>query len=148
MVPNAPAATLKFETDFDFDLSNAQFIKEELEREVRNGVHVRGSLFGLFLNKQRFSYVYLFSLSLIMYIQWDRCIISIVLSLLLSFISILSRALIVHLYLQRELLSHQSKRRCVQQQMNSLDQNSTMTRPSPSLTISPLTKSSGKLMVF
>lgn len=42
MVANAPYATLKFETDFDFDLSNAQFIKEELEREVRNGVHVRG----------------------------------------------------------------------------------------------------------
>lgn len=42
MVANTPSATLKFETDFDFDLSNAQFIKEELEREVLNRVHVRG----------------------------------------------------------------------------------------------------------
>uniref|UniRef100_A0A665VMK3 LSM family member 14B n=1 Tax=Echeneis naucrates TaxID=173247 RepID=A0A665VMK3_ECHNA len=33
MVTNAPSATLKFDTDFDFDSSNAQFIKEELERE-------------------------------------------------------------------------------------------------------------------
>ncbi|XP_075897844.1 protein LSM14 homolog B isoform X2 [Nelusetta ayraudi] len=45
MVANTPSATLKFETDFDFDLSNAQFIKEELEREVLNRVHVKeGSL--------------------------------------------------------------------------------------------------------
>lgn len=42
MVANAPSATLKFETDFDFDLSNAQFIKEELETELRNKVHMRG----------------------------------------------------------------------------------------------------------
>lgn len=42
MVANTPSATLKFETDFDFDLSNAQFIKEALDREVLNRVHVRG----------------------------------------------------------------------------------------------------------
>ncbi|XP_029362415.1 protein LSM14 homolog B isoform X2 [Echeneis naucrates] len=50
MVTNAPSATLKFDTDFDFDSSNAQFIKEELEREGqvrmnmkdgRRGVEVR-----------------------------------------------------------------------------------------------------------
>ncbi|KAK2851637.1 hypothetical protein Q5P01_007913 [Channa striata] len=33
MVANVPSATLKFDTDFDFALSNAQFIKEELEME-------------------------------------------------------------------------------------------------------------------
>ncbi|XP_040008683.1 protein LSM14 homolog B isoform X2 [Xiphias gladius] len=33
MVANSLSATLKFDTDFDFDSSNAQFIKEELERE-------------------------------------------------------------------------------------------------------------------
>lgn len=42
MVANVLTATLKFDTDFDFDLSNAQFIKEELERELQNKVHVRG----------------------------------------------------------------------------------------------------------
>ncbi|XP_039655775.1 protein LSM14 homolog B isoform X2 [Perca fluviatilis] len=36
MVANVPSAILKFDTDFDFDSSNAQFIKEELEREVQN----------------------------------------------------------------------------------------------------------------
>ncbi|XP_030277916.1 protein LSM14 homolog B isoform X2 [Sparus aurata] len=36
MVANVPSATLKFDTDFDFDSSNAQFIKEELEREVQD----------------------------------------------------------------------------------------------------------------
>ncbi|XP_058499863.1 protein LSM14 homolog B [Solea solea] len=38
MVANTPSATLKFDTDFDFDSSNAQFIKEELEREGQNKV--------------------------------------------------------------------------------------------------------------
>lgn len=69
-------------------------------------------------------------------------------SLLLGFISILYKALIVHFYFQREVLSHQSKKRYIQQQMISLDQNSTTTRPSPSMTISPLTKNSGKLVAF
>lgn len=36
MVANVPSAILKFDTDFDFDSSNAQFIKEELEREVQD----------------------------------------------------------------------------------------------------------------
>nr|XP_046252655.1 protein LSM14 homolog B isoform X2 [Scatophagus argus] len=41
MVPKVPPATLKFDTDFDFDLSNAQFIKEELEREVQDKMNTR-----------------------------------------------------------------------------------------------------------
>ncbi|TNN43114.1 Calcium-responsive transactivator [Liparis tanakae] len=40
MVAHVPSASLKFETDFDFDSSNAQFIKEELERDVRVTVKV------------------------------------------------------------------------------------------------------------
>ncbi|XP_037627459.1 protein LSM14 homolog B isoform X1 [Sebastes umbrosus] len=36
MVANVPSAILKFDTDFDFDSSNAKFIKEELEREVQD----------------------------------------------------------------------------------------------------------------
>ncbi|XP_073326494.1 protein LSM14 homolog B [Pagrus major] len=36
MVTNVPSATLKFDTDFDFDSSNAQFIKEELEQAVQD----------------------------------------------------------------------------------------------------------------
>ncbi len=31
MVANVPSAVLKFDTDFDFDSSNAQFIKETLQ---------------------------------------------------------------------------------------------------------------------
>lgn len=42
MVANVPSATLKFDTDFDFDLSNAQFKKEELETEMHHGVSNRG----------------------------------------------------------------------------------------------------------
>ncbi|XP_053174392.1 protein LSM14 homolog B [Scomber japonicus] len=38
MVAKVQLATLKFDTDFDFDSSNAQFIKEELEREVQDKV--------------------------------------------------------------------------------------------------------------
>ncbi|KAM9350797.1 protein LSM14 homolog B [Symphorus nematophorus] len=41
MVANVPSATLKFDTDFDFDSSNAQFIKEELEREVQDRMNVK-----------------------------------------------------------------------------------------------------------
>ncbi|XP_041654566.1 protein LSM14 homolog B [Cheilinus undulatus] len=36
MVAEAPAATLKFDTDFDFDSSNAQFMKEQLEKEAKD----------------------------------------------------------------------------------------------------------------
>lgn len=39
MVASVPSATLKFDTDFDFDLSNAQFKKEELEH---HGVGLKG----------------------------------------------------------------------------------------------------------
>lgn len=42
MVASVPSATLKFDTDFDFDLSNAQFKKEELETEVHHGVGLKG----------------------------------------------------------------------------------------------------------
>uniref|UniRef100_A0A3P9NPK5 LSM family member 14B n=1 Tax=Poecilia reticulata TaxID=8081 RepID=A0A3P9NPK5_POERE len=35
MMANVPSPILKFDTDFDFASSNAQFIKEELEREVQ-----------------------------------------------------------------------------------------------------------------
>ncbi|XP_070696154.1 protein LSM14 homolog B [Pempheris klunzingeri] len=41
MVANVPSATLKFDTDFDFDSSNAQFIKEELEREVQDRMNLK-----------------------------------------------------------------------------------------------------------
>ncbi|XP_068454345.1 protein LSM14 homolog B [Clinocottus analis] len=37
-VASVPPAILKFDTDFDFDSSNAKFIKEELEREVRDSM--------------------------------------------------------------------------------------------------------------
>ncbi|TWW56899.1 protein LSM14 homolog B [Takifugu flavidus] len=43
MVASVPSATLKFDTDFDFDLSNAQFKKEELETQVHHGVGLKGS---------------------------------------------------------------------------------------------------------
>lgn len=42
MTANAPSATLKFDTDFDFDSSNAQFIKEELEREGQDKMNLKG----------------------------------------------------------------------------------------------------------
>lgn len=42
MVASVPSATLKFDTDFDFDLSNAQFKKEELATELHHGVGVKG----------------------------------------------------------------------------------------------------------
>uniref|UniRef100_A0A3Q3WWB2 Uncharacterized protein n=1 Tax=Mola mola TaxID=94237 RepID=A0A3Q3WWB2_MOLML len=41
MVASVPSATLRFDTDFDFDSSNAQFIKEELEREVHHRVNMK-----------------------------------------------------------------------------------------------------------
>ncbi|XP_029912590.1 protein LSM14 homolog B [Myripristis murdjan] len=41
IVGNAPPKTLKFETDFDFASSNAQFIKEQLEREKQDRVNMR-----------------------------------------------------------------------------------------------------------
>ena len=44
---NVPSAVLKFDTDFDFDFSNAQFVKEGLEREVHGtkGLHFHILLF-------------------------------------------------------------------------------------------------------
>ncbi|KAG7228151.1 hypothetical protein INR49_013434 [Caranx melampygus] len=41
MTANAPSATLKFDTDFDFDSSNAQFIKEELERGGQDRMNLK-----------------------------------------------------------------------------------------------------------
>ncbi|CAG04082.1 unnamed protein product, partial [Tetraodon nigroviridis] len=43
MVATVPSATLKFDTDFDFDLSNAQFKKEELETKMHHGDGKKGS---------------------------------------------------------------------------------------------------------
>lgn len=42
MVPKAPTPILKFDSDFDFDSSNAQFMKEELEREVMEKANLKG----------------------------------------------------------------------------------------------------------
>lgn len=42
MVANVPAATLKFDTDFDFDSSNAQFIKEEMATEGQDRMTIKG----------------------------------------------------------------------------------------------------------
>ncbi|XP_076023090.1 protein LSM14 homolog B [Genypterus blacodes] len=41
MVASVPSATLTFDTDFDFDSSNAQFIKEELERDMQDRLNIR-----------------------------------------------------------------------------------------------------------
>lgn len=41
MVAKVPPATLQFDSDFDFDSSNAQFI-EELEREVQDRMNAKG----------------------------------------------------------------------------------------------------------
>uniref|UniRef100_UPI003AACAC24 protein LSM14 homolog B n=1 Tax=Centroberyx gerrardi TaxID=166262 RepID=UPI003AACAC24 len=41
MVANVQSTTLKFETDFDFDSSNAQFNKEELEREMQDRLNMK-----------------------------------------------------------------------------------------------------------
>ncbi|XP_042347615.1 protein LSM14 homolog B-like [Plectropomus leopardus] len=41
MVANVPSAILKFDTDFDFDSSNAQFNKEELEKEVQDRMNIK-----------------------------------------------------------------------------------------------------------
>uniref|UniRef100_A0A8C6M780 LSM family member 14B n=1 Tax=Nothobranchius furzeri TaxID=105023 RepID=A0A8C6M780_NOTFU len=41
IVANVPSPLLKFDSDFDFDLSNAQFIKEELEREVQEKMNIK-----------------------------------------------------------------------------------------------------------
>nr|XP_057908193.1 protein LSM14 homolog B [Doryrhamphus excisus] len=43
MVAKFPSATLKFDTDFDFDSSNAQFNKEELDREVQDRMNMKGA---------------------------------------------------------------------------------------------------------
>ncbi|CAG6021668.1 unnamed protein product [Menidia menidia] len=47
MAANVPSPVLKFETDFDFDSSNAQFIKEELEREVQERINIKDGIFDL-----------------------------------------------------------------------------------------------------
>lgn len=39
---NVPTATLKFDTDFDFDSSNAQFMKEEMLMEGQDRMTVKG----------------------------------------------------------------------------------------------------------
>jgi len=42
MADYAASSTLTFETDFDFVTSNAQFIKEVLEGELRYWVNAKG----------------------------------------------------------------------------------------------------------
>lgn len=42
MVASVPTATLKFDTDFDFDSSNAQFMKEEKEMKGQDRTTVKG----------------------------------------------------------------------------------------------------------
>lgn len=42
MVPKVPTPILKFDSDFDFDSSNAQFMKEELEREAMEKANLNG----------------------------------------------------------------------------------------------------------
>ena len=57
MVANVPSATLKFDTDFDFASSNAQFIKEEVEREMQD-MNIKGwlNLFHLALHGFNFPF--------------------------------------------------------------------------------------------
>lgn len=49
MMNNVPSPVLQFDTDFDFDSSNAQFIKEELEREKMS---TRGNQLKWFSSKE------------------------------------------------------------------------------------------------
>ncbi|KAM9342432.1 protein LSM14 homolog B [Pholidichthys leucotaenia] len=41
LMATVPRATLKFDADFDFDSSNAQFNKEELEKEIQDSVNIK-----------------------------------------------------------------------------------------------------------
>lgn len=41
-MPKVPSPILKFDSDFDFVSSNAQFMKEELEREVQEKINLTG----------------------------------------------------------------------------------------------------------
>ncbi|KAM6925382.1 protein LSM14 homolog B isoform 2-T2 [Xenentodon cancila] len=47
IVTNVPGPILKFDTDFDFDSANAQFIKEELEREAHKRINIKDGSFEL-----------------------------------------------------------------------------------------------------
>ena len=58
MVAHVPSAVLKFDTDFDFDSSNAQFIKEVLEREVLNRMNIKGWFISLNLAVSYKTYSY------------------------------------------------------------------------------------------
>lgn len=44
LVKSSKPSTLKFESDFDFDSANAQFDKEELEREMQDKLNIKGWL--------------------------------------------------------------------------------------------------------
>lgn len=44
MVADVPSATLKFDTDFDFDSSNAQFMMEQLKRDTEGRMNSKGKL--------------------------------------------------------------------------------------------------------
>lgn len=43
LVGSAKPSTLQFEADFDFETANAQFNKDDLEKEVQNKLDVQGT---------------------------------------------------------------------------------------------------------
>lgn len=49
IVGGAKPSTLQFEADFDFETANAQFNKDDLEKEVQNKLDVHG------MSRKRFS---------------------------------------------------------------------------------------------
>lgn len=42
LVGSAKPSTLRFESDFDFETANAQFNKDDLEKEVQNKLDIYG----------------------------------------------------------------------------------------------------------
>ncbi|XP_017264966.1 protein LSM14 homolog B isoform X2 [Kryptolebias marmoratus] len=53
MVPKVSSPILKFESDFDFDSSNAQFMKEELEREVQEKLNIKDENYEVDKSKEK-----------------------------------------------------------------------------------------------
>lgn len=43
LVGNSKARTLQFESDFDFETANAQFNKDELEKELQEKLTIKGT---------------------------------------------------------------------------------------------------------
>lgn len=44
--------TVKFEEDFDFETANAQFHKDEIDKELQNKLKLKGSLFFFFFSSK------------------------------------------------------------------------------------------------